>query len=217
MNIMPGSFFPTLYLASRSPRRRELLARIGVRFIPLFFRAGTRLDPEVDEMPLPGEAADACVLRLARAKAEHGLRFARLRRLPYHPVLSADTALEFEGDIIGKPVDAADARAILRRLSGQTHRVLTGVALATGNGGDVPDDIATVLDVSQVRFRPLEESEIRCYVASGEAMDKAGAYGIQGMAALFIEHISGSDTGIMGLPLCATGELLKKARKAPAV
>ncbi|MDR2637743.1 MAG: Maf family protein [Zoogloeaceae bacterium] len=209
---MPSRSFPLLYLASRSPRRQELLARIGVRFIPLFFRAGTRLDPEVDETPLPGEAADAYVLRLARAKAEHGWRLMRLRRLPCHPVLSADTTLEYAGDIIGKPADAANARAILRRLSGQTHRVLTGVALATGDGEDTPD-IATVLDLSQVRFRPLEESEIRRYVASGEAMDKAGAYGIQGMAALFIEHISGSDTGIMGLPLCATGELLKGARK----
>ena len=121
---------PRLYLASRSPRRRELLAQIGVTFDTLFFRSGARADAEVDETPLPGEAPLDYVQRVARAKAEHGVRIAARRRLRPQPVLAADTTLEFEGEVIGKPADAADALHILQRLSGRTHRVLTAVALA---------------------------------------------------------------------------------------
>jgi septum formation protein len=195
--------FDRIYLASRSPRRRELLERAGVRFEVLSFRAPPRFDPEIDESPIPAETAADYVARVARAKAAHGLTLVGRRKLPPYPVLSADTALEVEGEIIGKPADAADASAILRRLSGRAHRVLTGVSLATETRQE------TILDVSEVFFRKLPEEEIRRYVAGGEAMDKAGAYGIQGSAGLFIERIEGSDTGIMGLPLCATGELLK--------
>lgn len=201
MNLTSG--FQRIYLASQSPRRRELLTQIGVHFDTLIFRTGNRADPETDETPLPGEAAENYVLRLARAKAEHGQRLVGWRHLLPQPILAADTTLEVDGQIIGKPVDASDASAILRRLSGRSHRVLTGVAV------DFEGRVETALSCSEVRFRPLEEAEIRRYVASGEPMDKAGAYGIQGHAGLFVEHIAGSYTGIMGLPLCETGALLK--------
>jgi len=197
------SVFRRIYLASRSPRRRELLKRAGVGFDVLLFRAPPRNDPESDESLLSSEAAADYVMRLARAKATYGLRLLNERKMPRFPVLAADTALEVEGEIIGKPVNAADASAILSRLSGTSHRVLTGVSIVDQTRQE------TILDVSTVFFRKLSAQEIRRYVESGEAMDKAGAYGIQGSAGLFIERIEGSDTGIMGLPLCATGELLK--------
>ncbi|MCE1170179.1 MAG: Maf-like protein [Azovibrio sp.] len=201
MNLTSG--FQRIYLASRSPRRRELLTQIGVHFDTLIFRTGNRADPETDETPLPGEAAEAYVLRLARAKAEHGQRLIGWRKLMTQPVLAADTTLEVDGQIIGKPADPVDAAAILKRLSGRSHQVLTGVAV------DFEGRVETALSISAVRFRELSEAEIRLYVASGEPMDKAGAYGIQGRAGLFIEHIAGSYSGIMGLPLCETGGLLK--------
>ena len=141
--------------------------------------------------------------RVARAKAEHGVRLARLRHLPQRPVLAADTTLDLRGEIIGKPRDQADAAAILARLSGASHRVLTAVALADG------ERLERVLSVSEVRFRALSAEEIRRYAASGEAQDKAGAYGIQGRAATFIEEIRGSYSGIVGLPLCETALLLR--------
>ena len=193
-----------LYLASRSPRRRELLHQMGVEFNTLVFRDGERADVQTDETPRPGEAPLAYVERVARAKAGHGLKVIQERRLPPRPVLSADTTLEFDGAIIGKPANLDDATAILRRLSGNTHRVLTGVA--------VSEDWRTeyVVSVSEVRFRKLDDEEIRRYVLSGEPMDKAGAYGIQGRAGMFVEHLAGSFTGVMGLPVCETGELLKR-------
>ena len=193
-----------VYLASRSPRRRELLHQIGVDFDTLIFRDGGRADFEIDETPYSGENPVAYVERVARAKAGHGRRIVNERKLPQRPVLSADTTLEFDGQIIGKPVDAADAAAILRRLSGQAHRVLTGVAI------EHLGRIEFALSTSEVRFRVLEEDEIRHYVMTGEPMDKAGAYGIQGHAGMFVEHLSGSYSGVMGLPVCETGELLKR-------
>ncbi len=186
-----------IYLASRSPRRRELLHQIGVDFETLIGEV------EVDETPLAGEAPAAYVERVTRAKAAQGLQIIHERRLVAHPVLSADTTLEFNGEIIGKPVDAADAHAILQRLSGQVHRVITGVAVCD------EQRCAYVQSISEVRFRAIDDEEIRHYVLSGEPMDKAGAYGIQGRAGLFVAHIAGSYTGIMGLPVCETGELLK--------
>ena len=193
-----------LYLASRSPRRRELLHQIGIDFDTVVFRDGLRADSETDETPLPGETPIAYVERVARAKAMHGLKIVVERRLPMRPVLSADTTLELDGDIIGKPVDIADAAAILRRLSGRTHRVLTGVAV------DHQGRTEYLLSTSEVRFRHIDDEEIRPYVMSGEPMDKAGAYGIQGRAGMFVEHLSGSYSGVMGLPVCETGELLKR-------
>ena len=193
-----------LYLASRSPRRRELLHQMGVEFDTLLFRDGGRADPQTDETPYPGEAPLAYVERVARAKAEHGLNVLGVRKLLPQPVLAADTTLEFDGEIIGKPRDAADAVAILQRLSGRTHHVLTGVAVNYPGGSEF------ILSCSEVRFRVLDDDEIRHYVLSGEPMDKAGAYGIQGRAGMFVEYLAGSYTGVMGLPLCETGELLKR-------
>jgi septum formation protein len=195
---------PRIHLASRSPRRRQLLQQIGVRFDTITFRQAPRFDPEVDETPHPGEAAAAYVERIACAKAMHGWRIVGWHRLQRQPVLAADTALEFDGEIIGKPVDAADAAAILRRLSGQSHRVLTAVAVA------YEQRIESRLSVSEVRFAAIADDEIRRYVDSGEPMDKAGAYAIQGYAGIFVEYLTGSYSGVMGLPLHETAELLKR-------
>lgn len=195
---------PHIYLASRSPRRRELLTQVGVRYGLLMFRAGGRSDPEVDETPFPGESPDVYALRVARAKAAFGVRILDWRHLPPKPVLSADTTLDLDGEIVGKPDDAGHARAILRRLSGRSHRVLTAVAMAAG------ERIDHVLSVSEVRFRDLDEDEVERYVASGEPLDKAGAYGLQGRAAVFVAEVRGSPSGIVGLPLCETARLLKE-------
>ncbi|MFZ2852857.1 MAG: Maf family protein [Rhodocyclaceae bacterium] len=195
---------PRLHLASRSPRRRELLAQIGIQFDTVVFREPPRDDKDIDESPHAGEDPVAYVQRVARSKAEHGWRIVEWRKLRPQPVLAADTTLEFDGQIIGKPVDVLDAENILRRLSGHTHRVLTSVSVVF-NGR-----IESTLSTSEVRFHTLGDDEIRRYVASGEPMDKAGAYGIQGRAAMFIEHLAGSYTGVMGLPLFETTQLLKR-------
>ncbi len=195
---------PRIYLASKSPRRRDLLRQIGVNFDVLTFRSGERgEDADVDETPLPDEAVERYVERLALAKAQAGVRRVLWRKMLPRAVLSADTTLELDGEIIGKPRDAADAHAILARLSGRTHRVLTAIAVSDG------ERTRSRLSVSEVRFRTLSEHDIRHYVATGEPMDKAGAYGIQGHAAIFIEEIRGSYSGIMGLPLFDTAALLE--------
>lgn len=194
---------PRIYLASKSPRRRDLLRQIGVNFDVLTFRAGERgEDADVDETPLPGEAVERYVERLALAKAQAGMRRVLWRKLLPHPVLAADTTLEVDGEIVGKPHDAAEAHAILERLSGRRHRVLTAVAMSDG------ERTRSRLSVSEVAFRSLGEHDIRRYIATGEPFDKAGAYGIQGHAAIFIEEIRGSYSGIMGLPLFETAALL---------
>ncbi|CAG0944522.1 MAG: Maf-like protein YhdE [Rhodocyclaceae bacterium] len=195
---------PRIYLASRSPRRRELLAQIGVRFELLMFRGMPREDPDVDESVLPDERPEDYVVRVTLAKAGAGLRRVRERHLVPHPVLAADTTVEIDGTVVGKPVHEADAVAILQRLSGRSHRVLTAVALSDNGRTE------HLLSISEVRFRPLDREEIRHYVASGEPLDKAGAYGIQGRAAMFIEEIRGSYSGIVGLPLCETAMLLRR-------
>jgi septum formation protein len=195
---------PRIYLASQSPRRRELLTQIGVRFDLLLFRSGGRGDAETCEDELPGELPDDYVARVAQAKAEHGLRLLAYRRLPSRPVLAADTTLDVDGVVVGKPRDDAEAAAILAHLSGRTHRVLTAIAVA------YPNRVETRLSASEVRFRTLSEAEIRAYVASGEPRDKAGAYGIQGRAAIFVAEIRGSHSGIVGLPLCETALLLRE-------
>ncbi|MBV2264555.1 MAG: Maf family nucleotide pyrophosphatase [Thauera sp.] len=195
---------PRIYLASTSPRRRELLRQIGVNFDVLTFRAGERgEDADVDETPLPGEAVERYVERLALAKAQAGMRRVLWRKLLPHPVLAADTTLEVDGEIVGKPRDAAEAHAILERLSGRRHRVLTAIAVSDG------ERTRSRLSVSEVAFRTLGEHDIRRYIATGEPFDKAGAYGIQGHAAIFIEEIRGSYSGIMGLPLFETAALLE--------
>ncbi len=195
---------PRIYLASRSPRRRELLAQIGVRFELLMFRGVPREDPDVDEAVLAGESPEDYVVRVTLAKAQAGVRRIRERHLIPYPVLAADTTVEIDGQVIGKPAHEADAVAILQRLSGRSHRVLTAVALS-GNGRT-----EHLVSISEVRFRTLDSGEIRRYVASGEPLDKAGAYGIQGRAAIFVEEIKGSYTGIMGLPLYETALLLRR-------
>ena len=195
---------PRIYLASRSPRRRELLTQVGIRFDTIAFRDPPREDKEIDENSHSGEAPLDYVQRVAQAKAMHGWRIVGWRKLLPQPVLAADTTLEFDGEIIGKPSDAEDAIRILHRLSGQTHRVLTAVAVA------FEGRIESTLSISEVRFGALDETEIRRYVDTGEPMDKAGAYGIQGHAGLFVEHLVGSFSGVMGLPLFETGELLRR-------
>ena len=197
------AFPERIYLASRSPRRRELLTQIGVAYDLLLFREPPRDDPETDEAEHPGETPEAYVQRVAQAKAQHALRLLDLRHLPRRPVLAADTTLDLDGAVIGKPRDAADAEAILARLSGRSHRVLTAVVVASGTRA------AAALSVSIVTFRALDADEIRRYVRSGEPMDKAGAYGIQGRAAMFIARVAGSPSGVVGLPLCETAQLLR--------
>lgn len=195
---------PRIYLASRSPRRRELLHQIHIGFELLLFRSGLRQDAEVSEDRLAGEDAVGYVQRVARSKAETGVVRIRDRRLVPHIVLAADTTIELDGEVIGKPEDGDHAIAILQQLSGRTHRVLTAVAIANGQHTE------HLLNSSEVRFRPLDEAEIRRYVATGEPRDKAGAYAIQGRAAMFVEEIRGSYSGIMGLPLFETAQLLKR-------
>ncbi len=204
-----GPLQQRVHLASRSPRRRELLAQIGVAFDTISFRSAPREDAAVDETPLPGEDARHCVERLARSKAEHGCDLVRWRRLLPQPVLAADTTLELAGELIGKPADADDACRILRSLSGRSHRVLTAFAVA------FQGRIELALSDSVVRFRQLDDGEICRYVASGEPLDKAGAYGIQGRAGMFVEHLAGSYSGVMGLPLCETALLLRRCGVLP--
>jgi septum formation protein len=199
MNTLPAR----IYLASRSPRRRELLTQIGVHFDLLLFRGNVRHDEAVLEDVVAGEHPEDYVCRVARAKAAHGAKLARERALPARLVLSADTTLDLESEVIGKPRNEADAVAILARLSGRTHRVLTAVAVAS------EQRLEHILSISEVRFRPLDEEEIRRYARTGEPLDKAGAYGIQGRAAMFVEEIRGSHSGIVGLPLCETALLLR--------
>ncbi len=194
-----------IYLASRSPRRRELLRQIGVRFELLVFR-GDNLrgeDPDVDESPFPDEEVERYVERMALSKAEAGFRRQRWRHLPPLPVLAADTTLELAGEIIGKPESTEHAREILERLSGREHRVLTAISISDG------ERTRSDLSVSRVRFRELDQREIRTYIATGEPMDKAGAYAIQGRAAVFVAEIHGSHSGIMGLPLFETARMLE--------
>jgi septum formation protein len=198
-----------IYLASRSPRRRELLAQIDVRFHLLLFRARPGQDVEIDETPLAGEAAEVYVERVARIKADAGWRRMLQRNLPLAPVLSADTTVSVDGRILGKPASREDAAAMLGSLSGREHEVLTAVALKHD------DWLESVVSRSEVRFKKLSAAEIADYVDGGEADDKAGAYAIQGRAARFIVELRGSYSGVMGLPLYETSQLLDKlpARK----
>ena len=185
---------PDLYLASASPRRKQLLEQLGLRF--------EVAAADVDETPLAGEAPVDYVLRLARAKAE-----AAARRLgnPAAPVLAADTAVVLETAILGKPRDREDGLAMLARLSGRRHQVLSAVALWRAG------HLETALSRSEVRFRGISAEEARSYWESGEPADKAGGYAIQGLGAVFVEHLEGSFSGVMGLPLFETVALLQKA------
>jgi len=194
-----------IYLASRSPRRRELLAQIGVRFEPLLFREGARQDIDTDEAVQPGERPDDYVRRVTALKVEAAWQRVVMRRgLQKKPVLAADTTVELSGEILGKPADRADAARMLKLLSGTRHRVLTAVAIAF----EARRELA--VSESLVTFAALDEARIAAYVQSGEPFDKAGAYGIQGRAGAFVSRLEGSYTGVMGLPLHETAELLRK-------
>ena len=193
-----------IYLASRSPRRRELLAQVGIRYHLLLFRERAGETPDVDEDSLNGEAPGAYVERMARAKAESGWRRLLQRNLPLAPVLAADTTVALEGRIYGKPANRAQAAEMLAALGGKRHEVLTGVALKH------QDEVAFALSVSEVQLAALSADEIAQYVASGESDDKAGAYAIQGRAARFVVEIRGSYSGVMGLPLYETSRLIDK-------
>jgi len=182
----------TLYLASGSPRRRELLTQIAVPFL-------TQIAP-IDENALPGESPIAYVERLARGKAQAGL--AALADTADAVVLGADTAVVLDGRILGKPADRDDALATLNALSGRSHQVLTAVALASR------ERLESRVVTSQVTFRALNQAEIEAYWASGEPQDKAGCYGIQGLAAVFVSQLQGSYSAVVGLPLCETAALL---------
>jgi septum formation protein len=195
---------PAIYLASQSPRRRELLEQIGVTYTVLSLREDSSRGVDVDERALPGETPLAYVQRVARLKASVAWAILLARKLERRPVLAADTTVFIGDRILGKPADAADAAAMLRLLSGREHRVFTCVAVRLG------DQRHAVLSENTVRFRPLDEGEIECYVQTGEPMDKAGAYAIQGRAQAFIPSIVGSYSGVMGLPLCETVDLLKR-------
>jgi septum formation protein len=193
-----------IYLASRSPRRRELLAQIGVKFEPLLFREGPRQDADTDEAVRPGEQPDEYVRRVTMLKCEAAWQRVVMRRgLRRMPVLTADTTVALANEILGKPTDRADAERILKLLSGTRHRVLTAVAV----GFEQRFELAVC--ESLVTFGVLDESRIQTYIQSGEPFDKAGAYGIQGRAGAFVERIEGSYSGVMGLPLYETGRLLR--------
>jgi septum formation protein len=196
-----------IYLASRSPRRRELLSQIGVRYHLLLFRERVGENPDVDEAVLPGEAPAAYVERMARAKVEAGWRRMLQRNLPPAPVLAADTTVALDGQIFGKPENRAAAEEILAALAGKRHEVLTAVAVKNY------ELLEVALSVSEVQIKALSKDEIAQYVATGEADDKAGAYGIQGRAARFVIELRGSYSGVMGLPLYETSQLLDKLRE----
>ena len=193
-----------IYLASQSPRRRELLKQIGIPFEVLMLRSDPRRGVDVDETPLPDESPGSYALRVAREKAAAGMHQMAQRALPQRLILSADTTVVLEGRIIGNPENADDAHRILACLSGREHRVITVVAAA------LRGEVDTRMSMSTVWFRTLADTEIRRYVATGEPMDKAGAYGIQGRAASFVTRIDGSYSGIVGLPLAETCELLQR-------
>ncbi len=187
-----------IYLASRSPRRRELLAQMRVPHDVLVLPA-----TDIDEPRLPGEAPEVYVRRTARDKAERGLVTLRKRGLAPRPILAADTTVILDGEVLGKPADREDAERMLHSLSAQEHDVHTALVLAD-LAGTLHEDVS----VTRVRFRALTARDIQRYCDSNEPYDKAGGYGIQGLAGMFIERIEGSYTGVMGLPLFETARLL---------
>lgn len=187
----------TIYLASRSPRRAELLQQIGVQF--------SVLPSDIDETQLTNEPAADYVLRLARTKAQACVAALIQQGMPLRPVLAADTTVCVDGRILNKPVNVEDARNMLQQMSGRGHEVLTGLAVATDRG------LGALLSVTRVEMALLAPEDIDAYIHSGEPFDKAGAYGIQGLAGTFIKRIEGSYTGVMGLPVYETAQLLKSA------
>ncbi|MBL0944082.1 MAG: septum formation inhibitor Maf [Hydrogenophaga sp.] len=199
----PGGDTPSIYLASQSPRRRELLTQWGVAHELLL--PGADEDAEALEAAKPREAPAAYVQRVTALKLEAAMARLKQRGLPAAPVLCADTTVALGRRILGKPADAAEARRMLADLSGRAHRVLTAVAVGKGRRR------WSALSVSTVHFQPLTATQIRRYVEGGEPMGKAGAYAIQGHAGLWVSRIQGSHTGIIGLPAFETAQLLRAA------
>jgi septum formation protein len=195
-----------IYLASQSPRRRQLLAQLGVRHELLL--PGDDEDAEGLENALSNEAPAHYVQRVTALKLDAALARMKRRGLAAAPVLCADTTVALGRTIYGKPADEADARRMLAELAGQTHRVLTAVAIGTARKR------VQALSESRVTFAAMSPAQIRAYVASGEPVGKAGAYAVQGQAAAFIAHISGSYSGIMGLPMYETAQLLRAFKLA---
>lgn len=187
----------TIYLASRSPRRAEILQQLGLKFIIL--------PSDIDESVLESESPEDYVLRLAQAKALKCVHDIEEQKLTSLPVLAADTTVTIDGLILGKPSTDDEAFAMLTRMSGCWHEVHTGVAVGTAT------DLLVALSTKRVQMEELSEATIAAYIATGEPKDKAGAYGIQGLASTFIKHIEGSYTGVMGLPVYETAQLLAKA------
>ena len=186
-----------IYLASASPRRQELLRQLGIAF--------EAMPSNLLEAPQTGERPENYVLRVARDKVQHVTRQVRERGLAPRPVLGADTEVVLDGEILGKPCDAQQGQAMLRKLAGRTHEVLTGLVLLH------QDAEYKAINRSRVTFGPLTDDDIRRYWDSGEPADKAGGYAVQGRAAAFIQRIEGSYSGIMGLPLFELTQLLRQA------
>ncbi|MDO9145527.1 nucleoside triphosphate pyrophosphatase [Rhodoferax sp.] len=199
-----GTIQRRIYLCSQDPRRRELLKQIGINFEVLLLRCDPRRSSDVNETPLHDESAEVYVRRLCQEKVRAGSESLRLRNLPLFPVLAAETVIVFNGQILRKPVNANQAADMLRQLSGHEHQVLSAVAVALGNRTEV------ALSVSSVRFARLSEDRISRYLRSGEYAGKAGAYAMQGLAGAFVEHLAGSYSGVMGLPLSETVDLLQR-------
>ncbi len=193
-----------VYLASRSPRRRELLRQIGVEFELLLLRERAPRGPDVSETVFPGESGEDYVRRVCRAKVRAAWSRIEERHIRSYPVLAADTVVYVDGVLLGKPTDRADAARMLQLLSGKAHRVLTAVAMQFG------ERLEMAVSETLVRFRDLTPADIAAYTDSGEPMDKAGAYAIQGRAAAFIPELRGSYSGVMGLPLYETAELVRR-------
>ena len=205
-----SAMFPFIYLASQSPRRQELLKQIGVKYEMLAPEPGE--DAESIEASHPNEKAHDYVARVTLAKSEAALERHIERALPWAPILCADTTVSLPGhlggEILGKPFDAVDAERILKLLSGKTHQVLTAVALRISPTSEP----VSIVQTSEVTFTKLSEDHIAKYIASGEPFGKAGAYGIQGLGSSLIESITGSYSGIMGLPLFETSQLFNLAQ-----
>jgi len=205
-----SAMFPFIYLASQSPRRQELLKQIGVKYEMLAPEPGE--DAESIEASHPNEKARDYVARVTLAKSEAALKRHIERALPWAPILCADTTVSLPGhlggEILGKPFDAVDAERILKLLSGKTHQVLTAVALRISPTSEP----VSIVQTSEVTFTKLSEDQIAKYIASGEPFGKAGAYGIQGLGSSLIESITGSYSGIMGLPLFETSQLFNLAQ-----
>lgn len=193
-----------IYLASKSPRRKELLASLGVKFDVLAVNDHTLLNFAGDEEQHPGEAPEDYVIRTACDKARAVLMKIQAEGLELRPVLAADTTVIANGVILGKPQDSTEAEQFLRAMSGTYHEVRTAIVAGTD-----PEHLSVDVSISKVWFKKLTNEEIKAYVATSEPYDKAGGYGIQGLAGIFIEKIEGSYTGIMGLPIFETARLLR--------